>query len=413
MKKLLACGVLLLLASLTIVTASPLPLLLQHPSAYVNKSLLGLSDADLSAITAFAAENQAPLIASLINGLDIAQDVMVMPNVKNKIPMPKLKVGNGARPYSGKQEFKVKGLKYSDRWLEVKVGKRELQIDPEDYMNTYLAWVNSPGSAAGKKDIPFAQFMWDLVIKAYQRELNDETAYKGFDGSATAVFNPATVYNPGDRVKFTTVTDNPNSVQDWYQCVTLTTAGQSPDTHAVKWLNVTARAICPGIESYILAGITATEISPVATGAITSTAGQAITAFKKMHRAFNAAYKGAGTITSCSYTDFELLLDDLGEKYKNIKDDASANGFLVLPETNKQNIVKPATWLGSSRRLITGPRMGSEARHQNLYMGTDLLSDANGISVKDAELWNLNAGIKSRLGFNIQDMEAVKVGDQV
>lgn len=409
MKKLISFGVILLLVSLSVVTASPLPLLLRVPQAY---TVLKLSDADLSAITSYAANNQAALISTLVNGLDIANDVMVMPGVKNKIPMPKLKVGNGARPYSGKQEFKVKSMKYSDRFLEVKVGKRDLQIDPEDYMLTYLAWQNSPGSSAAKKDIPFAEFMWDQVIKAYQRELNDETAYKGFDGSATAAYGAGTVYNPGDRMKFATATDNPNAVLDWWQCVTLTTAGQSPDTHPAKWLNVTARAIAPGIESYILAGITSTEIAPVASGAITSTAGVAITAFKKMHRAFTAAYKNAGTITSCSYTDFELLLDDLGDKYKNIKDDASANGFLVMPETNRMNIVKPATWLGSSRRLITGPVVAGEARQQNIYMGTDLITDAGALVVKDTELWTLNAGLKTRIGFQIQDIEAIKVGDQ-
>ena len=409
MKKLLAFGAMLLIASLCVLTASPLPLLLQAPQAY---TVLRLSDADLSLITSYAANNQAAMISSLINGLDIAQDIMVMPNVKNKIPMPKLKVGNGARPYSGDQEFKVKALKYTDRFLEVKVGKRELQIDPEDYMATYLAWVNSPGSAAGKKDIPFAAFMWDQVIKAYQRELNDETAYKGFDGSATAAYSGATVYNPGDRVKFATATDNPNSVLDWYECVTLTTAGQSPDTHAAKWLNVTARAIAPGIKSYIDAGITASEISPLATGAITSTAGVAITAFKKLFRAYGAPYKNNGIIISASYTDFEFLLDDLSDKYKAVKDNVQANGFLVLPDTQNKCIVKPATWLGTSRRLVAGPVMGGEARHMNLYMGTDLMSDANGISVKDTELWKLNAGIKSRIGFQIQDMEAIKVGDQ-
>jgi hypothetical protein len=410
MKKLLALSFLFLLTALSVAIANPAPLLLQW--ATPRSIVLALSDADLSAITSYAANNQAALISTLVNGLDIAQDIMVMPGVKNKIPMPKLKVGNGARPYSGTQEFKVKNLKYTDRFLEVKVGKRELQIDPEDYMASYFAWINSPGSAAGKKDIPFAAFMWDQVIKGYQRELNDETAYKGFDGSATAAYNAGTVYNPGDMIKFATATDNPNGVLDWYLCITLTTAGQSPDTTAAKWQNVTARAIAPGVESYILTAIAGSEIAPVATGAITSSSGVSIAAHKKLYRSFIAPYKNAGIIISESYTDFELLLDDLSDKYKAVKDNVAANGFLVLPDTNNKCIVKPATWLGTSRRLIAGPVVPGEARHWNLYMGTDLASDANGISVKDTELWKLNAGIKSRIGFQIQDTQAIKVGDQ-
>jgi hypothetical protein len=413
MKKLLSFGVILLLVTVSVLTASPLPLLLRAPQAYT--VVLKLSDADLSAITSFAANNQKELISTLVNGLDIANDVLVAPGIKNKIPMPKLKVGNGFRPYSGTQEFKVKGLTYTDRFLEVKVGKRELQIDPEDYMTTYLAWVNSPGSSAGKKDIPFAQFMWDQVIKAVQREMNDETAYKGFDSSATADWGAGTVYlaSAGTKVKFASATDNPNGVKDYWMVIVDTTAGQSPDTNPTKWQNVTARAVAPGIESYILAGITSTEIAPVATGVINSTLGVAITAFKKIHRAFIPAIKNFGTITSCSYTDWELLLDDLGEKYKYIKDDASKNGFIFMPETNNKNIVKPATWLGSSRRLISGPVMPGDQRHMNLFMGTDLLSDASSISVKDTELWKLNAGLKVRMGFQIQDMQSIKVGDQV
>lgn len=420
MKKLLAFGVMFFLSAVSIVTANPLPL--AAPLAYAhfvkamnpqNLVVLKLSDADLSAITSFAANNQKELISTLINGLDIAQDVMVQPGVKNKIPMPKFKVGDGFRPYSGTEEFKVKNLKYTDRFLEVKVGKRELQIDPEDYMGTYLAWVNSPGSSADKKDIPFAQFMWDQVIKAVQREINDETAYLGFDSSATADFAGGTVYNPGDYVKFATATNNPNGIKDYYKCVTLTTAGQSPDTHPAKWLYVTARAVAPGIESYILTGISGSEISPVATGAITSTAGVALAAFKKLYRSFTTPYKNWGIIISCSYTDFELLIDDLSDKYKAVKDNIASQGYMVLPDTNNKCIVKPATWLGTSRRLIAGPVMPGDARHMNIFMGTDLLSDMNSLKViTESSLWTLKAGIKARLGWQIQDTSAVRVGDQ-
>ncbi len=409
MKKLIAFGVMLLLVALSVVTASPLPLLLRAPQAY---TLLKLSDADLSAITSFAANNQKELISTLVNGLDIASDIMVQPNVKNKIPMPKLKVGNGFRPYTGAEQFKTNSLKYTDRFLEVKVGERSLRIDPEDYMGTYLAWINSPGSSAAKKDIPFAQFMWDQVIKSVQREINDETAYKGFDKADAVAYDIGDPYVVGDIVTFASATNNPNGVLDYYLCIVNAAAGDTPDTDPDKWLYASARAVVPGIESHILTAITATEISPVATGAVTATAGVAIAAFKKMFRAFSSAYRNWGIITSCSYTDWDFLLDDLGEKYKSLKDDASANGFLVLPESNKKNIVKPATWLGTSRRLISGPVMPGDARHMNIFLGTDLLSDASSISVKDTELWTLKAGLKTRLGFQIQDVEAIRVGDQ-
>jgi hypothetical protein len=410
MKKLISLGALMLLFAVATVTANPLVLLLQSPQAYTMLQLN--SAADLSAITAYAANNQMSLIASMINGLDIRNDIMVHPGVKNKIPMPKLKIGNGLRPYSSTPEWKVGDAVYTDRYLEVKPAKRELYLVPEDYRSTYLAWATAPGSTS--RDIPFAAFFWDQVNKNVARETNDETAFYGFDGSGTAVLNPAAAYVVGDRVKFATATNNPNAVKDWYECVTNAAAGQTPDTHAVKWLNVTARAITVGLKTRIADGITAAEISPVATGAVTSVAGVALTAFKKLFRAYSPSYKSNGIIISCSYTDWELLMDDLGEKYKSLKDDASANGFLVLPETNKKCIVKPASWLGSSRRLIAGPVFmeGANPKHMNLFMGTDLESDMNNIDTIPKENRTMWAGLNFVIGFNYQDAEAIKVGDQ-
>lgn len=399
------------MGTVSVITASPWPLLFTTPQSVI----VGLSDADLSAITAYAANKQADIIGQIINGMDIAEDVMVMPGVKNKIPMPKLKVGKGLRPYSGDEEFRVKRFTYTDRFLEVKVGKYEFQIDPEDYMATYLAWVNSPGSGAAKTDIPFAEFLFQEVIAEVQSEVNDETAYKGFDGSATAAYGAGTVYNPGDRMKFATATNNPNAVLDWYQCVTLTTAGQSPDTHPAKWLNVTARAIAPGLESYILAAITASEISPVATGAVTATAGVALTAFNKLFRTWSTAYRKKGIIISCSQTDMDYLIDDILATYsKYTREELTNDPFIYLPNSGKKCMVKVATWLGTSRRLISGPVVQGDAngRHKNLYMGTDLMSDITSLAVMKTDLWKLKAGLKARMGFQIQDVEAIKVGDQ-
>src|SRR6185369_9748459 len=110
MKKLIGLSFFLLLTTLSVVTASPLPLLI--PMIQSQSLLIGITDADLTAITSYAANNQAMIISSLVNGLDIADDVMVLPGVKNKIPMPKLTVGKGFRPFSSTQEFKSGGLKY-------------------------------------------------------------------------------------------------------------------------------------------------------------------------------------------------------------------------------------------------------------------------------------------------------------
>lgn len=412
MKKLLSFGMILLLSAFAVVTANPIVLF--FPVLPQATMLLGLTGAaDLSAITTYAEMNQMALISNLFNQLDIANDVMVHPGVKNKIPMPKLKIGNGFRPYAVGMEYKVGDAVYTQRYLEVKVGKRELFLDPEQYRSTYLIWQTSPGADATRRAIPYEQFFWDLVIRNIAREINDETAYYGFDGSATADFNAGTAYVAGNRVKFATATNNPNAVKDWYEANQSTTAAQSPDTNPAKWDNVTARAITVGFKTRIADGITASEISPVATGVINSTAGVPIAGFKKLFRAFAPAYKNSGIIINCSYSDWELLMDDFADKYKGLKDDASATGFAKLPESNNKCIIKPASWLGTSRRLVAGPLMmdGGNPRQMNLFMGTDLLSDLNGIDTNKIG-FGLWAGIKGAIGFNYQDPEAIKVGDQ-
>lgn len=340
---------------------------------------------------------------------------MVHPGVKNKIPMPKLKIGPGFRPYSGTEQFKANSAKYTDRHLEVKVGKREIEVDPEDYRGTYLAWATSPGSPATKKEIPFAQFFWEQVIRELQREINDETAYFGFDTTGILDWADDETYSPGDIVLFASSSNNPKSVKDYYMAVSATNAAESPDSHAAKWRYVTARAVTPGIQSYILAGITASEIAPVTTGAITDTEGEAIAAFNELFRAFSPAYRQNGIIISASQTDMDLLIDDLLNKYSKYTRDTLNNApYIVLPNSNGKCIVKLATWLGSSRRLVAGPHVPTDpGRHLNLWMGTDQQSDVNSLRVNtESNLWTIKAGIKAALGFNYQDPEAIKVGDQ-
>src|SRR5688572_26830015 len=83
---------------------------------------------DVSAITAYSDEHKRDLITTLVNGLDIANDILLIPNVKNKIALTKVSIGNGFRPYSSTTEYKAGQVVFSDRYLETKTGKRELFI---------------------------------------------------------------------------------------------------------------------------------------------------------------------------------------------------------------------------------------------------------------------------------------------
>lgn len=410
MKKLIRFSFLLMSVVLTATTGIAPLVLLTTPIFAHTSVVLGASAIDVSAITAYADEHKRPLIATLLNGLDIAKDISVIPNVKNKIALTKLTVGAGARPYSSTSETKTGDLTFADRYLETLTGKRELLIDVKDFKSKHLAWRTSPGNRASKsfQDMDFAPFTWDLIIKTLQNELNGETAYYGFDKADAVAYNAGNAYAVGDYVTFSHSTLT-GGLTNYFLCIATASAGDTPQTDTDKWLDVTARAIVPGLKYHIDAAITG-GFAETTTGVVNS-GSTARAAFKELFRDMPTPYKNSGVIIHCSYTDAEYLMDGQEDITKYTTPDMVAMGLIPIIGTNGKGFAKPATWLGSSRRLIAEPMVPGTAMGSNLVMGTDLLSDINDIKTIDKE-WALWAGISFDLGFQIQDLSALRLGDQ-
>lgn len=389
------------LALLKVVTSQPL-------NGVLNTSI------DVSGITGFSDQNQKELIATLVNGLDIANDVMVQPNVKNKIKLPKLAVGNGFRPYSPIVNFGKGDIQFTERELETRTGKRELLLEIKAFKDKYLAWQTNAGNGANKKfdDYAFAKFVWQQVIKSVQREINDETAYFGFDKALATLFDGGTAYPAKAYVTFI---DPKDGINKFYQNVSgaATTAGQTPATHPAKWRDVSARAVAPGL-GVILDKIIADGFPVVTTGAISDIT-TAVNAFKRFFRAAPVPYQREGVIVNCSYTDAQFLIDGLESNISKYTTPEVSNlmqkGLIPIPGTQNKGWVKPATWMGSSRRLIGTPMFDMSGKSENLYMGTDLLSDGNEIKTVEA-LWTIEAGISMDIGWQIADLGALIINDQ-
>lgn len=410
MKKLIVFSLALLAIATSVLAATPIPLLFS-PIPWLNTSVLGTA-IDISGITAYADEHKRPLFSTLFNGMDIARDITVIPNVKNTIALTRLTVGDGFRPYSSTHEPRSGALNFSDRYLSTLTGKRDLLIDVQDFKTRHLAWRTRPGNAATKtvNDMDFAPFMWDQVMKGVAREVNDETAFFGFDRTGVSAYAGASTYVAGNRVTFVL-----NGVTEWFQATGAVAANQSPQTNPALWRNVTARAVVPGIQSYIDAAISG-GFSVTATGAVT-TAATAVSAHLALFRAMPVPYKNWGVIIHSPWTDYEFLLDALATRTQNVLADTAGlinRGYIPLPETGGKCIVKPATWLGNSRRLIAEPIVmdnPADPYGANLVMGTDLLSDANTINVIQ-QVYGIQAGIKFDLGFQISDLNALRLGNQ-
>lgn len=354
---------------------------------------------DVSALAAYAGDYEQQLYSTLVNELDIAADIRVYPNIKNKKNLTKLTANANAKPFISTEEYAGK-LDYTPRTIEVKQGKTELLIDLEDYRDEWMADQMGVGSHANKgaQDIPFAQYTWSEVMRSLAAEINDRTSYFGFDSSGTAAWAGGSTYSIGDRV-----TLSESNVLNYYEAIAATSAGESPTTTPAKWKKVNAEAIAKGLGAIIAEEITATDLVPFGTGSVTSGA-DALAAQRALFRSLPESYKKLGVTLYQSYTDYEFLMDGIEDKItKYTKED---NTPVFLPGTDRKCMVKPATWLSGSRRLIATPA-------NNMLLGTDLLSDMNQIKVLEgAKLWTMPVGIKFGIGFQIRDLDALAIGDQ-
>ncbi len=370
--------------------------------------LLGLSSVDASAITQYATSNMKPLIATLVNSMDISKDISVLTTVKNKADLPKLAVGKGLKPYTGTFVAENNSVTYTNRQLVLGIGQRDLQIDPEDYRNTFLAQFAAPGSNAVNKEgqIPFRQFLNEQLMLKLGSEINDYTAFFGFDKTTATAYSGASTYVAGAYITYTQ-----NGVLKYFQNVSgsTTTAGQSPDTHPTKWDDVSAAAVVPGIKSY-LGSVPAANT--IATGAIASAA-DGLAKSAQLYKALPSAYRNTQMVMHVSFTDFDYIVQGSLDTYGKytMADMDSLNG-IYLPLTGKKCFVKPASWLGTSRRMILEPANAADGfRGLNLHMGTDLISDMNQIEVI-RQHYKLDYAIKLGLGFQIADLNAIWINDQ-
>jgi hypothetical protein len=348
-------------------------------------------DPDVSALTGYAGTYEKKLFSTLVNELNAQSDGVVVPNVKFQMNMSKLTVQKGAKPYSNDFTGSTADLTYAKRVLEVETGKRELQIDVEEYRNTYLSEVMATG--INPKDLPFPAYTWDQVMKKLAAEINDDTAYLGVGQSGITTWATGSTYAVGDKVRFG---------NDYYICTSATSTGQSPLTNLSKWggAPANARMIAKGWGTILAKELTDGNISATSIGSIASDTAKA--QFDELARAMSPAYQKAGFNIYCSVDNAWKYNDDFENKvgkYVQI----NKNGYATLSGFGERVQIIPATWMGNSGRLIATPR-------ENLIMATDAMSDLSKINIFPSD-WTIKAGIAFRVGFNFRDLGAMKVSD--
>lgn len=306
---------------------------------------------DTTALNAYAGAYEQSLFSTLRNGADIINDLTVIPSIKNTLKLTKLSIGDGSCAYREAFDSADDDLSYSGRDLTVELLKRDILVNPLKYRNTWMSQVMREG--VNLDDLPFAAFVAEQTALKIAQELNDQAylAKKG-DGSTLA-----------------------------------------------KSFDGLGTIIASAIESE--SKVASSGLVPIATGEITSS--NAVSKFELMMKAMPAAYRRAGFNLYCSYDLFDKYNDDYRERFKK-NYESNEKGVYFIDNTAKKVQLVPASWMGSSQRIIATPK-------ENLLVGVDGLGDIDHIHT-DVELELLKWRWLFAIGFQIRDLEAIKVNDR-
>lgn len=293
---------------------------------------------DLSLLTTSFVEFGGKIFRKNINKLDLSnQGILVYKNVKAPQVLPKLTATGSPRPYRA-QDDTTTPVAIADRVLTVYQSKWDFDVDPEKWRNTYLARYKSG-------DQGFADYIINAVSEEYLKEINDNTVWLGIRDAA--------------------------------------------GTSAVD--------LADGWGTIIAAEIVATNITPVTTGAVTSS--NAVAKVALVSAAVPAWMRTKGFRIFCSWAAFDNYATNYAATFGYQFNPDSLNSYRI---NNVNATLQPVSWLGTSGRLVA-------TVDNNLIMGTD------GESVQVAASMRRNI-IEVRemmpIGFQIADLDAIVVNDQ-
>lgn len=358
---------------------------------------------DISAISGYIQKYDKKLISQMLEGLDCVTDLSegLRRNVREELNLPKMVVDEGIRPLNTDIEEPKGGRTWTARKLTPRHFMKIIKVKPEDARKSFMSAMMGPNATRE----PFAAWSWAQEFKKIAQELN-KNFYLAKYHNDPAEFDAGETYDVGDLVYFNKGDKRGKIV---YECLEITTAGQSPSTHAAKWKDVDASCLYDGPGTLIAALLTASSLSAFAGGAFDET--NAYDAFKDQFDAIPEEHKDAGLCAYCSVDAGSDLMADINAKFGsgkgigNVDIDISAGQTFTLKNTAGRLKVKPVTWMKTSRRIIITPP-------QNMIIGIDSLSDVNSVGKLVETLHGYETVIKGMMTFNFADLETLYVNNQ-
>jgi hypothetical protein len=311
------------------------------------------SSIDISALAtalgAYHREHRDELVAEILLDEDFTSDMEVMDDITDELPLPSLALTDLIKPANATTfSPTANALAFNARTLKVRGIKVDLQLIPQVLEKT---WLGKMKKANDPWDLPFEAFIMDYINSKIKENLRLKAIWKGD-------------YNA---------------------------AGTTPETTMDGFLTLIADEI------------TATNITPIVTGAITST--NVVDKLELTYDGLGEAYKGVPTIMKVN----PQIYDWYNRKYRvDFGSNQDYKGMKSmrrpLDGTLCELVREPG--LGTSQRVITSVK-------ENFVYGVD---SANGYSM-DVQKFDrtLKILIDFKAGVNFKEIHAraLAVNDQV
>ena len=217
----------------------------------------------------------------------------------------------------------VDAIKLKARILKVRDCKVDLQIYPQRLYKTYLGLLRTKGMDVYK--LPFETFIMDYVVKKAKENMRLKAHFKG-------------VYNPPTPPAVSTTVDTMN-----------------------------------GFLKLVQDEITATNITPIATGVITQV--NVIDALEQVHDGLDEVYQYLPTKMFVSPAIFRMYTKAYRDQYGANTDYKGMDISREVMLDGRDCIVCSEPGLAGSQRVICSPK-------DNFVYGTDSTSDVNKIIIE-------------------------------
>lgn len=269
-----------------------------------------------TALGAYFRKEKPILISKMLMGMNIDDRMEVWDDCKDEVPMPNLTISDLVKPANATTFAPTSNaLAFGARTLKVRPWKVDLQIVPQVLEKSWLGKYKKKGSDI--YDMPFEAFIMQEIVKMTQDNIRLKALYKGvYNGSGTA---------PAD--------------------------------------------IMDGLLTLIAAEITATNITPITTGVISSS--NIIAKVEAVYDGIGETYKSVETQMLCSPTLFDWYVRAYRATFGTTmtytgvaKDSVLIDGTLCT--------LKREPGMAGSQRLICTPK-------SNIVYGVDSIGDSSEI----------------------------------